>query len=222
MIRRLFKDPDIEKRSSWDIDTIEEDFEMDSSNLWDTHVDTLKRRLNKFKKISETKNTGGRSSSINSGVARLIHVLNITIYFISILFRQIHKRGSSVSSNQLNFPRTSRTTSDISTLRSSLRKSLKSHLDNKYKKNSCSSLQTNSTSRYSELSQRLSLDLQGNRFLYDEETGAIHQIVVNQPMSSKRKRSRRYGLSFHELNDTTQENVHHNFSYLNDNAVSTF
>ena len=64
MIRRLFKDPDIEKRSSWDIDTIEEDFEMDSSNLWDTHVDTLKRRLNKFKKISETKNTGGRSSSI--------------------------------------------------------------------------------------------------------------------------------------------------------------
>ena len=63
MIRRLFKDPK-------HIDPTEEEFDYDAPNMWDTQVDTLKRRLNKLKKISENKNADGRSSSIHSGCAR--------------------------------------------------------------------------------------------------------------------------------------------------------
>ena len=136
-----------------------------------------------------------------------------------MFFGQIQKRGSSVCSSQFNFNRIPTRPSDILVLRSSLRKSLKIPLNTKYKKNSCSSLQSN---RCSESAHRLSLDLPRNRFMSDRETGANQQIVINQPMSSKRKRSQRYGLSFHELNETSQENMHVNYSYLDDNAVSTF
>ena len=125
-------------------------------------------------------------------------------------------------STQLNFHRILSRSSYDSVLRPSLRKSLK-HLNTKYKKNSCSSLQTISPSRYYESSHRLSLDLPGTSFMGDEDAGTIREIASNQPMSSKRKRSRRYGLSFHELNDAShQKKTHLNYSYLDENAVSTF
>ena len=70
MIRKLFKDPTSVKPFACDTDTIADEFDFGAPNHLDNHVDTLKRRRNKFKKTSENKNPSERSSSIHSGVAR--------------------------------------------------------------------------------------------------------------------------------------------------------
>ena len=69
MIRRLFKDPKQER----DMTAMEEEFYYENKEIWDSQEDTqdtLKRRLNKFKKMPENKMSDFRSSSIHSGCAR--------------------------------------------------------------------------------------------------------------------------------------------------------
>ena len=49
----------------------EEEPEYESSGgAWNIQADTLKRKLNKFKKVNGSKGDYGRSSSIHSGCAR--------------------------------------------------------------------------------------------------------------------------------------------------------
>ena len=142
----------------------------------------------------------------------------------SLISRRIQKRENSLYSSQLSFTKILSRSSYDSVLRPSLRKSLK-HMDKKYKKNSCSTLQLNSSPRYQEYPHRLSLDLPiPPTFLDEEDVGTIREIARNQPMSSKRKRSRRYGLSFQDLADasTDMKKPSLDYQYMDQTAVSTF
>ena len=103
------------------------------------------------------------------------------------------------------------------------KKSVKT-LNIKYKKNSLSSLQTLSSPLY-ESSHRLSLDLPRNSLLSEEEATSVSLASMSMEplgLSAKRKRSRRHGLSFHELNSSKDEKRGRLPSHLmDDNAVST-